>query len=148
MIATVENNVTTRDTRINASQPSLWDEEAPDEGSRKPELIAALSEWAVLNAYPELPAAGVKAGRSNWAIESWDLPRLETVHEDADLFSRRHRAYFALSHWAIMHGHPCVVVGDQAIEAGLTIWVAWCKDASLEELHLALEAVTGEEATR
>lgn len=145
MISTVSNSATNRYTKENTSWPSLWDEEAQDEGSRQQQLIDSLSEWAILNAYPELPAAGIKAGRSNWLIEAWDLPRLETVHEAADLFSQRWRAYFALSHWAIMHSHPRIVVGDHTIDAGLASWVAWCKDASLEELQQALEAVTEHE---
>lgn len=144
MISTVANNTTKRFPKLDAAPQSLWDE-VPTYESRQQELVDQLSAWAILNAYPEL--ATVKSGRSNWAIESWDLPRLETVHEAANLFSQRHRAYFALSHWAIMHNHPRIVVGDQTIEAGLTSWVEWCKSASLDSLHLALETVT-EEATR
>lgn len=150
MIKTADsNNATNRYQIFNASQPSLWNEEVQAEGSRQQELVGTLSTWAVLNGYPELASVGVKPGRSNWTIDTWDLPRLETVHEAADLFSQRHRAYFALSHWAIMHGHPCVAcrVGDETlvIEPGLTSWVAWCKDASLEDLQQALETVNEED---
>lgn len=137
---TVSNKATNRYTKFNTSQPSLWDiEELQDEGSRQQELIDTLSAWAMRNAYPELPVAGIKSGRSNWTIENWDLPRLETIHQAADLFSKRHQAYFALSHWAIEHGHPCVALNGQQIEAGLTNWVAWCKDASLDDLCRALD---------
>lgn len=130
----VSNNETNRYTKFNTSQPSLWDEDAQED--RQQELIDTLSAWASLNAYPELPGVGVKPGRANWTIESWDLPRLETVHQAADLFSKRWRAYFALTHWAIEHGHPCLA---KTIDAGLTNWTAWCKDASLDDLRRALD---------
>lgn len=139
----VANNTTDRSIKVNTSQPSLWD------SLEEQELTETLTTWAVRNAYPELATVGVKPGRSNWEMQNWDLPRLETVYQAADLFSQRHRAYFALSHWAIMQNHPRVEwSAGKTIEAGLTSWVAWCKDASLEDLHLALETVGESEARR